>query len=172
MMSPAVTAPTATPPPATAAIPTVAPTPEPVLFPTLLPSTPSPLSACAEQLTYRVDPALADTTARANVLLGEAWFGCLPFKQAEDGVIVVEFSETQFEDDFWYWVLAAATPGPGAVYVNQRCWDRVTADWASVLAHELGHNLGWSDLSDFPYMELGLMEGEHYRDDLVIVCGP
>jgi len=135
-------------------------------------TTPIPLGPCPEQLTYRVDPALADVAARANVLLAEAWFGCLPFALSDDGPIIVGFSEAQFESDFWYWISAGASPGPGYVNINRRCWDRLDGDWAPTLAHELGHNLGWLDLDGHPYMELGLMAGEHYRNDLVVVCGP
>jgi len=123
------------------------------------------------------NPELQDATTRAVGRLTDA-LGCVPFTPGQGGV-TIQFSLGFFMNDDssgfdWNWVPAAASwPGQSKIVrVNLRCWERVTGDWSLVIAHELGHELGWNDLDGHPYMTCPLVEGEYYRDDLAVVCGP
>ena len=156
-----------------AAEPTIAPAPAPELTPA-----PEQVAPCsfAQDITV-ADTALQDATTLGIARLTDA-LGCVPFTPGRGGIIVqfdpVWFSATSDPSGFdWTWVLAAAPfAGPTRVIINPQCWDRVNGDWSIVIAHELGHHLGWLDMDGNPYMACPLVEGEYYRSDLVVVCRP
>lgn len=155
-------------------------TPAPVPEPAVVAATPA---VCPFARPIWVgDPALQAPTARAIERLTEA-LGCVPFTPGPDGA-VVRFVPSCFTDTIdptgfdWTWVPAMALARPPAmpdlegVAINPRCWERVEGDWSIIIAHELGHRLGWADMDGHPYMTCPLIVGTYYRADLVVVCGP
>jgi hypothetical protein len=69
-------------------------------------------------------------------------------------------------------VLGYANNAPGAyeIWLNRDCWGVIGA-WDGVVAHELGHYLGWSHGDDRPYMWLAPPPGSYARDeDGALVC--
>jgi len=56
------------------------------------------------------------------------------------------------------------------IWINPDCWG-VVGDWSGVVAHELGHFLGWQHGDDHPYMWLAPPPGSYAQPgDLAIVC--
>jgi len=157
-------------------VPTEAPVPVPTLAPVLV------VPCSFAKNIAASDPVLQDAMVRGVARLTDV-LGCVPFTLGNGG-ITVQFAGDWFTDTSdpggidWTWVPAAKPvgwltdhPELDGVLINPRCWARVSGDWSIVIAHELGHHLGWLDLDGHPYMACPLVEGEYYRDDLVVVCG-
>jgi hypothetical protein len=65
---------------------------------------------------------------------------------------------------------ALSTPFSYEIWLNPDCWG-VVEDWSTVVAHELGHYLGWQHGDDHPYMWLTPPPGTYVQEsDLAIVC--
>jgi len=65
---------------------------------------------------------------------------------------------------------AHSTPESYEIWINPDCWG-VVGDWSGVVAHELGHYLGWQHGDDHPYMWLAPPPGSYAQpSDLAIVC--
>lgn len=150
-----------TPMPTPQPIPTVAEatytaTPAPVMV------TPTPMPACTA--VPQADATLAEATRRAVRLL-EPSVGCPSW--AGVSVVVAQFDGT------WERVLSRVrlySPTHKVVEVDATCL-AVVPDWAPVIAHELGHTLGWLDLDGHPYMSVARQSGTSYRPgDLAVVC--
>ena len=165
---------------AQAMAPTPAPAPPIASSVTLAPVAPCDYA----QPIVVVNPELQDVTVRAIERLTEI-LGCVPFTLGPSH-LQIQFASEWFTDTFdpsgfdWTWVMAAAAGAPGwpdmgkwnGIPINPHCWERVTGDWSIVIAHELGHHLGWADMDGHPYMTCPLISGTWYRADLVVVCGP
>jgi len=166
--------PSRTPSPAPPAPPlpvaTPAPTPPPATPP---PEAPPPAPAasgvCADALSINVlDPELTDQVQAAVDLLTE-YFGYQRFRLDGTG-LPLKFG--QITPLFNAKVLGYAYSAPGAyeVWLNRDCWGAVGI-WAEVIAHELGHYLGWQHGDGHPYMWLTPPAGSYATPgDGKLVC--
>ena len=65
---------------------------------------------------------------------------------------------------------AYSAPGVYEIWINPDCWG-VVERWDGVVAHELGHYLGWRHGDDHPYMWLAPPPGSYAQPgDAAIVC--
>ena len=168
---PPTPAPTLSPPPAPALV--AAPPPEPPPSPPLPapPIEPPPVDygLCPDAVSLNVvDPDLAGVV-QSGVNLLSVYFGCQRFQIDGTGVTIKFGAITPMFDAK---ILGYAHSAPDAyeIWLNRDCWG-VVEDWSGVVAHELGHYLGWRHGDDHPYMWLAPPAGSYAREgDKAIVC--
>lgn len=181
--------PTPVPPPTRYAPPAVlAPSPPPPPPPAPPPPPPSPAPTwpaatanCASSQVLTVsDPSLTISTEAAIGLLTDA-LGCVPFTVGDAGATVMfrDFQATNLEfGRLSGWVnlsprLVAATgffsDGHREIWVNSTCWPLV-GGWPEMIAHELGHLLGWRDMDGRPYMAAPIPQGARLGSNAIIEC--
>jgi len=167
---PAVTpSPPPSPPPVPVATP--APTPAPTPPPPPVQPQPAPVDSglCADYLSINVLDAELTAEVQAAVDLLTVYFGCQRFRLDGTG-LPLKFGE--ITPLFNAKVLGYAYSAPGAyeVWLNRDCWG-VVGSWAEVIAHELGHYLGWQHGDGHPYMWLTPPPGSYATPgDGKLVC--
>src|SRR4029453_18822492 len=167
---PLSTAPRATarpvPPPPPTPAPTPPPTPAPL--PAVQPPT-APTGFCCDALSVHVvNPELVGAV-QAGIDLLTPHFGCQKFRMDGAGV-PVKFGPITPLFSAKVMGYAHSTPDTYEIWINPDCWG-VVEDWSTVVAHELGHYLGWQHGDDHPYMWLAPPPGSYAQDsDLAIVC--
>ena len=167
---PVVPAPTIAPPPVTP--PPAVSTPAPVQVPSATvappPVTPSP-SLCPDFLSINVVDAELIGVVQAGADLLTEYFGCQKFRIDGTG-LRIKFGE--ITPVFNAKVLGYADSKSAAyeIWLNRDCWG-VVQSWDAVVAHELGHYLGWQHSDEHPYMWLTPPPGSYAQPgDLAIVC--
>ena len=160
------------PPPAPA--PIAVPLPEPSIPPPPLPAQPveTPVvvwELCPDAVGLNVIDAELTGAVQAGVNLLSEYFGCQRFRIDGSGV-TIRFGD--ITPMFNARILGYAHSAPDAyeIWLNPDCWG-VVEDWAGVVAHELGHYLGWRHGDDHPYMWLAPPGGSYAQTgDAAIVC--
>jgi hypothetical protein len=106
---------------------------------------------------------------QAGIDLLTQHFGCQKFQVDSSGVPVMFHDlTTTFGDKLLAY--AHNAPDDYQIWINPDCWG-VVESWDGVVAHELGHFLGWRHGDDHPYMWLPPPPGSHARvGDAAIVC--
>lgn len=124
---------------------------------------------CADVLSVNVvHPELIGEVQAGAGLLAQ-YFGCQKFSLDGAGV-PIKFAE--ITPMFNAKVLGYAQNAPGAyeIWLNPACWG-VVGSWAEVIAHELGHYLGWQHGEHRPYMWLAPPPGSYASGgDGKLVC--
>ena len=179
----AAPSPSASPRPAPPRTPTPAParpsTPVPRPMITPAPSPPKPLPAvqpptapsgfCPDALSIHVVDAELMGAVQAGVDLLTPYFGCQKFRIDGTG-LPVKFGPVTPLLNARGLGYAQSTPASYEIWINPDCWG-VVSDWSGVVAHELGHYLGWQHGDDHPYMWLAPPPGSYAQPgDLTIVC--
>ena len=153
------------------------PTPRPTVTPA--PPPPAPLPAvqppaapsgfCADALSIHVVDAALMGVVQAGVDLLTPYFGCQRFRIDGTG-LPVKFGPVTPLLNARVLGYAHSTPESYEIWINPDCWG-VVGDWSGVVAHELGHYLGWQHGDDHPYMWLAPPPGSYAQpSDLAIVC--
>jgi hypothetical protein len=160
-------APVRTSPPT--ARPTVTPAPPP---PAPLPAVQPPAAPsgfCADALSIHVVDAELTGVVQAGVDLLTPYFGCQKFRIDGTG-LPVKFGPVTPLLNARVVGYAHSTRESYEIWINPDCWG-VVGDWSGVVAHELGHYLGWQHGDDHPYMWLAPPPGSYAQPgDLAIVC--
>jgi hypothetical protein len=173
------------PPPTRAPTPTLAPLPAPALIvappPEPPPPPPPPVPAppveppvvvyelCPDAVSLNVVDADLAGVVQAGVNLLSEHFGCRRFQINGTGV-TIKFGEITPMFNAKILGYAHSAPDSYEIWLNPDCWG-VVEDWSGVVAHELGHYLGWSHGDDHPYMWLAPPAGSYARTgDSAIVC--
>jgi hypothetical protein len=159
------------PPPALTPAPTIAPPPVAVVPPpSVQPLPPQGGSGlCADYLSINVVDAELIAVVDAGVNLLTEHFGCRKFRIDGAGLPIKFGNVTPL---FNAKVLGYANSASSAyeIWLNPECWG-VVESWDTVVAHELGHYLGWSHGDAHPYMWLAPPPGSYAQPgDLAIVC--
>jgi len=154
-------------PPAPHPIATPAP-PPPTPLPAIQPPAP-PSGLCQDALSIQVvDPELT-SAVQAGVDLLTPYFGCQKFRLDGAG-LPVKFGPVTSLLNAKVLGYAHSTNSGYEIWINPDCWG-VVGDWSGVVAHELGHYLGWQHGDDHPYMWLAPPPGSYAQpSDLAIVC--
>lgn len=159
--------------PAPARVPVPATTPEPTPptpQPTIQPPPGSAPGYCADAVSINVVDAELTGVVQAGIDLLTAHFGCQKFR-IEGGGLPVKFGEITPLLNGKVLGYAYSAPAAYEIWLNRDCWG-VIDGWDGVVAHELGHYLGWQHGDDHPYMWLPPPPGSYARPgDSAIVCG-
>jgi hypothetical protein len=155
-------------PPPPAATPAATPAPPPPPLAAAQPPA-APPGFCADFLSINVvDPELVGVVEAGAGLLSEH-FGCQKFRIDGTG-LPVKFGQVTPLFNARVVAYAHNTPESYEVWLNPECWG-VVEDWSGIVAHELGHYLGWNHGNDHPYMWLAPPPGSYAQPgDLAIVC--
>ncbi len=116
---------------------------------------------CADYLSINVLDAELTAEVQAGVDLLTEYFGCQRFRLDGTGLPLKFGPITPL---FNAKVLGYAYSASGAyeIWLNRDCWG-VVGSWAEVIAHELGHYLGWQHGDGHPYMWLTPPPGSYAR---------
>jgi hypothetical protein len=174
-LPPSPSAAAVTPAPAQTPVPTPVPPPPPTTPPpTPLPTAtvPPPWTGdfCADAVSINVVDAELTGVVQAGIDAVSRYLGCQKFRIDGSGLPVTFHELTA---TFNGKLLAYAYSGPDGyqIWINPDCWG-VVESWDGVVAHELGHYLGWQHGDDHPYMWLPPPPGSYARaGDSAIVCG-
>jgi len=154
-------------PPVPRATVTPAP-PPPAPLPAVQPPA-APSGFCADALSIHVVDAELFGVVQAGVDLLTPYFGCQRFRIDGTG-LPVKFGPVTPLLNARVLGYAHSTPESYEIWINPDCWG-VVGDWSGVVAHELGHYLGWQHGDDHPYMWLAPPPGSYAQpSDLAIVC--
>jgi hypothetical protein len=158
--------------PPAAATPVFAPAvaPPPVTpFPAVQPSPDAAWGPCADALSINVvHSELLGAVLAGSDLLAEH-FGCRKFRLDGSG-LPIKFGEITLMLNARVLGYADSTAGAYEIWLNRDCWG-VVESWETVVAHELGHYLGWQHGDDHPYMWLTPPPGSHIDpSNMAIVC--
>ena len=148
--------------------PTVAP-PAVTPYRAVQPSPDAAFGLCADALSINVvhSELLTAVLAGSDLLAGH--FGCRKFRIDGTG-LPIKFGEITPIFNARVLGYADSTSGAYEIWLNRDCWG-VVESWDTVVAHELGHYLGWQHGDDHPYMWLTPPPGSHIDpDNLAIVC--
>jgi hypothetical protein len=156
-----------------AAVP--APPPAPTFAPPAAPQQinqpppPADPGVCPDALSVNVlNPELIGAVQGGIDLLREH-FGCRKFRIDGTGV-TIRFGDISPRFNAKVLGYADNTSANYEIWLNPDCWG-VVQGWEPVVAHELGHYLGWQHGHDQPYMWLAPPPGSYARPgDLMIVC--
>ena len=97
------------------------------------------------------------------------YLGCQKFRIDGSG-LPVKFGEITPMFNAKVLAYAYSAPDDYQIWINPDCWG-VVEGWDGVVAHELGHYLGWQHGDDHPYMWLAPPPGSYAREgDSAIVC--
>ncbi len=171
-------APTRTSAPPPGPVETPPPTPPPTPAPTPPPAPPPPVAQPPVAVTSGlcpdatginvVDPELTGQAQGAVDLLTE-YFGCQRFRLDGTG-LPLKFGEITPLFNAKVLGYAYSAPGTYEIWLNRDCWG-VVESWAEVIAHELGHYLGWHHGDGHPYMWLTPPAGSYATPgDGKLVC--
>lgn len=170
--TPPLSAPAAHGPSLQAQISVPAPTPAPppaTPLPTAQPAPAATPGFCADAVSVNVVDAELAGVAQAGVDLLTEYFGCQKFRIDGTG-LPIKFGEITPMYNAKVLGYALSTPDAYEIWLNRDCWG-VVAAWDGVVAHELGHYLGWQHGDDHPYMWLAPPPGSYARPgDAMIVC--
>jgi hypothetical protein len=155
------------PPPMPAPAATVSP-PRPTALPLVQPPS-LPPGVCADALSVNVvDAELAGVVQGGIDLLNE-YFGCRKFRIDGTG-LTIKFEDITSRFNARLLGYADNTSAVYEILLNPDCWG-VVERWDTVVAHELGHYLGWRHGDEHPYMWLTPPAGSYAQPgDLAIVC--
>jgi hypothetical protein len=155
------------PAPAPTAPPTPPPTPEPTPEPTPAPTPPRDI--CEGVVFVNViNPELIGAV-QSGIDLLNAHFGCQMFIANGSGV-PVRFADITSALGAKVLGYAHSDGSTYEIWLNPECWG-VIDDWGPIVAHELGHYLGWRHGDDHPYMWLPPPPGSYARPgDGALVC--
>lgn len=148
--------------------PVITPAPPPKPLPAVQPPT-APSGFCPDALSIHVVDAELMGAVQAGVDLLTSYFGCQKFRIDGTG-LPVKFGPVTPLLNARGLGYAQSTPSSYEIWINPDCWG-VVSDWSGVVAHELGHYLGWQHGDDHPYMWLAPPPGSYAQpSDLAIVC--
>jgi len=149
-----------------------APTPAPPVATPLPTAQPAPAATpgfCADAVSTNVVDAELTGVAQAGIDLLTEYFGCQMFRIDGTG-LPIKFGEITLMFNAKVVGYAQSTTAAYEIWLNRDCWGVVEA-WDGVVAHELGHYLGWQHGDDHPYMWLPPPPGSYARaGDATIVC--
>ena len=151
-------------------VPAPMPAPPPVMpLPTVQPTLAATEGFCADAVSTNVVDAELTGVAQAGIDLLTEYFGCQKFRIDGTG-LPIKFGEITPMLNAKVPGYAHSTPDAYEIWLNRDCWG-VVGTWAGVVAHELGHYLGWRHGDDHPYMWLPPPPGSYARaSDAMIVC--
>jgi hypothetical protein len=162
-----VPAPTVAPRPVTPA-PTVAPPPV-TPAPAVQPAPAAAWGLCADAISVNVVDAELTGVVQAGADLLTEYFGCRKFHIDGTG-LRIKFGEITPIFNAKVLGYADSTSPAYEIWLNRDCWG-VVGSWDAVVAHELGHYLGWRHGDEHPYMWLTPPTGSYAQPgDLAIVC--
>jgi hypothetical protein len=155
------------PPPVPAPAPTVPPS-RPTALPVVQPPAPPP-GACPDALSVNVIDAELITAVQSGIGLLNEYFGCNKFLINGTG-LTIKFGDITSRLNARILGYADNSSAAYEIWLNPDCWG-VVESWGTVVAHELGHYLGWRHNDDHPYMWLTPPPGSYAQPgDLAIVC--
>ena len=145
------------------------PPPPPTPLPTA--TTPPPWTGdfCADAASINVVDAELTGVVQEGIDALSHHLGCQKFRVDGSG-LPVRFHELTTAFNGKLLAYAYSSPDDYQIWINPDCWG-VVERWDGVVAHELGHYLGWQHGDDHPYMWLAPPPGSYARDgDSAIVC--
>jgi hypothetical protein len=144
------------------------PAPAPTALPVVQPPPPPP-GVCADALSVNVVDADLIPAVQGGIDLLNEYFGCRKFLIDGTG-LTIKFGDITSRFNARVLGYADNTSAVYEIWLNPDCWG-VVEGWDTVVAHELGHYLGWRHGDDHPYMWLTPPPGSYAQPgDLVIVC--
>jgi len=142
--------------------------PPPAPLPAVQPPA-APSGLCPDALSINVVDAELSGAVQAGVDLLTPYFGCQKFRIDGTG-LPVKFGPVTPLLNAKGLGYAHSTADGYEIWINPDCWG-VVGDWSGVVAHELGHYLGWQHGDDHPFMWLSPPPGSYAQpSDLAIVC--
>jgi hypothetical protein len=154
------------PPPIPAPAPTYAP--RPTALPVVQPPPPPP-GVCANAVSVNIIDADLIPAVQGGMHLLNEYFGCRKFLIDGTG-LTIRFGDITSRFNARVLGYADNTSANYEIWLNPDCWS-IVEGWDTVVAHELGHYLGWRHGDDHPYMWLTPPSGSYAQPgDLAIVC--
>jgi hypothetical protein len=148
----------------------------PISVPTPAPPPPRPPTVpppsgnfCPDVASVNVLNAELIGVAQGGIDLLTEYFGCQKFRIDGTG-LPIKFGEVTPMLNAKVLGFAYSAPDAYEIWLNRDCWG-VVEEWDGVVAHELGHYLGWHHGDAHPYMWLPPPPGSYAQwGDSAIVC--